>query len=124
MTPKSKEDWEIIDTYETSQELKEQLLSHLALTLFQELTRTFESEQQKRGFFKNMGAKILDNLQFTIKNVHIRFENCGDKALASGKKNPLGDNFCIGMTLKEISAHTTDEGWGKTFVDRTLEENT
>lgn len=39
------------------------------------------------------------------------------------KQVAIKDDFSVGLSLKEISAHTTDENWEKVFFDRTLEEN-
>ena len=53
--------------------------------------------------------KVVDNLQITIKNIHIRFE---DTILNSTP-------YSFGITLKEFSAHTCDEQWQPVFLDRT-----
>jgi hypothetical protein len=47
---------------------------------------------------KNLATKILDNVQLTISNFHMRLENF----------EHFGSQFALGLTLKEISVHTTN----------------
>jgi vacuolar protein sorting-associated protein 13A/C len=49
--------------------------------------------------------KIIDNVQITIKNVYIRYE---DEFTA---KNQGEGKFSFGILLKEFSAFTTDKEW-------------
>lgn len=62
-----------------------------------------------------MIQKIIDNLQATINNVHIRIENVDyeDKMRT----------FSLGATLKQMTFHTTDFSWNKQYVDRSAKEN-
>lgn len=57
-----------------------------------------------------MTTKIIDNLQITIKGVHIRYEDS-----ISSPGNP----FSVGLTLSEFSANSTDQEWQPTFVQGT-----
>ena len=49
--------------------------------------------------------KIIDNLQVTLKNVYIRYED-GLSATNQGD-----GKFILGILLKEISAYTTMSDW-------------
>ena len=62
---------------------------------------------------KNLVTKILDNVQLTVKNIHVRLENFDN----------FGSMFSMGLTLKEIAVHTTNSEWQKEFFDRTRELN-
>ena len=33
------------------------------------------------------------------------------------------NSFSLGVTLQEIDLYTTDENWGRIYIDRTLEKN-
>lgn len=58
-------------------------------------------------------AKIIDNIQLSFENLHIRFEN--------DKKD---DPFAFGLTLKYVCAETKDPSWTKKiFYDRTNPKN-
>lgn len=62
------------------------------------------------GFISQLTTKIVDNLQFTMKNIHIRYEdNISDP----------GHPFSAGITLKELSALSTDDEWKPKFITET-----
>lgn len=60
------------------------------------------SEGAKNETFANqLMTKILNNLQFSITNIHIRYED----------DVSTDHRFAAGITLSELSAITTDENW-------------
>lgn len=69
-----------------------------------------EEQRKNQSFTQSLVTAIVDNLQVTIKNVHIRYE---DSIAAPGHP------FAVGLTLKEISAVTTDSDWVPTFQSAT-----
>jgi hypothetical protein len=48
-----------------------------------------------------MYTKVFDNVQVSIENIHLRLENY----------EHFPDKFSMGMTLKEITIHTTNSEW-------------
>lgn len=66
-------------------------------------------EEQKRtqSFTESLVTKIVDNLQVTVKNIHIRYED----AISAP-----GHPFALGITLEEFSAVSTDGEWVPTFI--------
>ena len=58
-------------------------------------------------FAQRLIMKILDNLEITITNVHMRFE---DSMMVPGL------TFAAGITLQSFSISTCDEHWNITFV--------
>ncbi|KAK6198690.1 vacuolar sorting [Scheffersomyces amazonensis] len=58
-------------------------------------------------FTESLITKIVDNLQVTIKNIHIRYE---DETVLT--ENP----YAVGLTLTELSAVSTDESWQPSFI--------
>ncbi|KAL2128479.1 hypothetical protein VTI74DRAFT_9122 [Chaetomium olivicolor] len=66
-------------------------------------------EEQKRtqSFTESLVTKIVDNLQVTIKNIHVRYED----AISAP-----GHPFALGITLEEFSAVSTDGEWTPTFI--------
>lgn len=55
--------------------------------------------------------KIIDNIQLSISNIHIRFEDT------------IRNEFAWGFTVKSIEAFTCNSEWKKQFYDRNLKEN-
>ena len=66
-----------------------------------------EEQKKNQTFMESMVTTIVDNLQVTIKNIHIRYE---DSIAAPGHP------FALGVTLKELSAVSTDENWTPKFI--------
>lgn len=68
---------------------------------------TQEEEKRNQGFYQQLVNKIIDNLQVSIKNIHVRYE---DSIAAPGHP------FALGITLEEISAVSTDAEWNPAFI--------
>ncbi len=69
-----------------------------------------EEQQKNQSFTQSLVTAIVDNLQVSIKNIHVRYE---DSIAAPGHP------FAIGLTLQEISAVSTDADWRPTFIQST-----
>jgi len=72
-----------------------------------------EEQKKQQSFTASLTTAIVDNLQVSIKNVHIRYED----AVATP-----GHAFAVGLTLKEMSAVSTDENWQPTFIQSTADK--
>lgn len=59
-------------------------------------------EEKKDTFTEKLVTQIIKNLQVTIKDIHLRYEDN-----FSDPKNP----FSMGFTLHNLSFETTDEKW-------------
>jgi len=57
-------------------------------------------------------SKIIDNVQVSMKNIHIRYEDCKASRL-----------FSMGLTLEKLEIETINDNWESEFIDRTLKEN-
>jgi vacuolar protein sorting-associated protein 13A/C len=66
-----------------------------------------EEQQKNQSFTESLVTAIIDNLQVSVKNIHLRYE---DSIAAPGHP------FALGFTLKEFSAVSTDENWRPTFL--------
>lgn len=69
-----------------------------------------EEQRRNQSFTQSMITAVVDNLQISIKNVHLRYED----SIAS-PNHP----FALGVTLKELSAVSTDAEWNPTFIQST-----
>lgn len=62
------------------------------------------------SFTESLITKIVDNLQVTIKKIHIRYE---DESVLTEVP------YALGMLLEELSAVSTDDGWRPSFISIT-----
>ncbi|GAW27149.1 putative vacuolar protein sorting-associated protein 13 [Rosellinia necatrix] len=69
-----------------------------------------EEQKKSQSFTESLVTKIVDNLQVTVKNIHVRYE---DSISAPGHP------FALGVTLEEFSAVSTDGQWEPTFIQNT-----
>jgi vacuolar protein sorting-associated protein 13A/C len=70
-----------------------------------------EEQQKSQSFTESLVTKIVDNLQITVKNIHVRYE---DSISAPGHP------FALGITLKEFSAISTDGKWKPTYIQNSV----
>jgi vacuolar protein sorting-associated protein 13A/C len=66
-----------------------------------------EEQQKSQSFTDSLVTKIVDNLQITVKNIHVRYE---DSISAPGHP------FALGLTLEEFSAISTNGSWKPTYI--------
>ena len=66
-----------------------------------------EEQQKNQSFTAQLVTAIVNNLQITIKNIHVRYED----TIADP-----GHPFTLGITLQNFSAVSTDENWKPTFI--------
>ncbi|PWZ02331.1 hypothetical protein BCV70DRAFT_172197 [Testicularia cyperi] len=71
-----------------------------------------EDAQKNQSFTSSLITKIVDNLQFTVRNIHIRYEDS-----LSNPEHP----FSAGITLAEFSAVSTDADWNPTFIQNSAD---
>ncbi|KAJ7597035.1 vacuolar protein sorting-associated protein 13 [Mycena floridula] len=65
---------------------------------------------QPQGLWESLTAKIINNLQVTVKNIHIRYED---------KMSVPGHPFAAGLTLAGFTAVSVNEKWQPTFIEST-----
>lgn len=108
-SPKILEDFDLEEEREKEQQLKREKLNNWealeqASVQNQNLTNDINSNE---SFTESLVTKIIDNLQVTIKNIHVRYED--DSILT---ENP----YALGFTLSELSAVSTDLTWNPSFI--------
>lgn len=69
-----------------------------------------EEQQKQQSFTASLTTAIIDNLQVTVKNIHVRYED---------SISDPGHPFAAGLTLGELSAYSTNEHWAPTFIQST-----
>ncbi|KAH8647289.1 vacuolar protein sorting-associated protein 13 [Xylariales sp. PMI_506] len=66
-----------------------------------------EEQKRSQSFTESFATKIVDNLQVTVKNIHVRYED---------SISTPGHPFALGVTLEEFSAVSTDGEWKPAFI--------
>lgn len=109
--PKEDADYDLQEEEKRAQNLKMERLESAEI-LKERNSEGMSQEEQRRNqsFTQSMITAVVDNLQISIKNVHFRYED----SIAS-HSHP----FAVGVTLKELSAASTDANWNPTFIQST-----
>lgn len=68
---------------------------------------TQDEIKRNQSFSESLTTKIIDNLQITIKNIHVRYEDTNQFT---------SQQFAMGITLEELSAISTDQDWKPAFI--------
>ncbi|PHH90856.1 hypothetical protein CDD83_2455 [Cordyceps sp. RAO-2017] len=107
-SPKEEAEYDEDEEEERRQRLKMEKLDSAELLKERNREGMSQEEQQKnQSFTQSLVTKIVDNLQVTVKNIHVRYE---DSISAPGHP------FALGLTLEEFSAVSTDGQWRPTFI--------
>ena len=80
--------------------------------LMQQNSASVQDSTKSQGFAESAITKIVDNLQISVQNIHIRYEDS-----SSNPSHP----FAMGFTLSEFSMVSTDGKWQPTFLTGDLE---
>ena len=67
---------------------------------------------QQESFISSLVTRIVDNVQVTVRNIHVRYEDA-----LSSPAHP----FSVGFILAELSAVSTDANWQPTFVQNSAQ---
>ncbi|KAG5647989.1 hypothetical protein DXG03_007023 [Asterophora parasitica] len=65
---------------------------------------------QTQGLWESLIAKVINNLQITVKNIHIRYED---------NLSVPGHPFAAGITLAGFTAVSVNESWEAAFIEST-----
>ena len=77
--------------------------------LFQTTSKGDNSAKDNSGFVGQLVTKIIDNLQVTIENIYIRYEDFSSHGSS-------GRGFSLGIGLERLSAVSTNSSWEPTFL--------
>lgn len=107
--PKIEQNYDAEDEERRAQILKLNKLEKLELSgkMARNPTISPEDARKQQSFTESLVSKIIDNLQITIKNIHIRYED-----QSSFDDHP----FSVGISLQELSAISTDSEWDPSFI--------
>lgn len=100
---------------ERSQAVKQEKLANAELLGRdgpQSVNMSEEDAQKNESFTSSLITKIVDNVQITVRNIHVRYEDN-----LSNPEHP----FSAGLTLSEFSAVSTDSEWNPTFIQNSVD---
>lgn len=110
--PKEDAEWDDEEEERRRQAVKIEKLDSAELLKERNQEGLSQEEQQKnQSFTDSLVTKIVDNLQITVKNIHIRYED---------SISTPGHPFALGLTLEEFSAISTDGEWKPTYIQDTM----
>ena len=66
-----------------------------------------KKEEEEQGYFSKMIVRIIDNIQVTVKDIHIRYED------------EITKKYSFGVTLEELKIFTVNKNDEPEFIDRT-----
>lgn len=109
--PKGDEEYNAEEEERRAHAVKMEKLDSAELLKERDTANMSKEEQQKnQSFTAALTQTIIDNVQIQIKNVHIRYED---------SLSEPGHPFAAGITLRELSAVSTDENWRPTWIQST-----
>jgi hypothetical protein len=90
-----------------SEVTKQELLAKYVQETFELLVSKVKDANKEAGTFDKLGKKIVDNLKFQIRNIHVRFEEANPRHA-----------YSFGLSLQSLTFGTTDHLWKPVFVER------
>ncbi|XP_029725509.1 intermembrane lipid transfer protein Vps13 isoform X2 [Aedes albopictus] len=100
--------------YNAEKEDKNSFEAKKAELLRIEQAKKNEEERDKpvadKTFTEKLTAQIVNNVQIKISDIHIRYEDT----------TTTGFPFAFGVTLSNLSVHTTDKNWMQTLVSESV----
>lgn len=109
--PREDADYDPVEQEDRTHKLKMEKLDSAEM-LKERNTEGMSQEEQKKNqtFTANLITAIVDNVQVSVKNIHIRYED---------SISDPGHPFALGVTLEGFEAVSTDANWAPTFIQST-----
>ncbi|KAL6309957.1 vacuolar protein sorting-associated protein 13 [Sparassis latifolia] len=90
------------------QATKEERLQNAELLHVRGTSDVSQDSQQSEGLVASLTTKIINNLQVTVRNIHVRYED---------QLSVPGHPFAAGITLAGFTAQSVNEKWEPAFID-------
>ncbi|KAL7754164.1 Vacuolar protein sorting-associated protein 13 [Sorochytrium milnesiophthora] len=105
--PKSSSEYNAEEEQERDFKLKQERLATLDIIQTPAASEVEESANST-SFTAQLLTKVIDNLQISINNIHVRYEDFCSNAKRT---------FSVGITLHSLSIVSADENWVESFID-------
>ncbi|KAG6851060.1 hypothetical protein H0H93_002952 [Arthromyces matolae] len=93
-----------------AQAAKLERLENAELLHMQSKTAAPDESSQSKGLWESLIAKVINNLQIIVKNIHMRYED---------NLSVPGHPFAAGVTLSEFNAVSVNQHWEPAFIEST-----
>ncbi|KAF7310912.1 hypothetical protein HMN09_00634500 [Mycena chlorophos] len=110
VVPSPQSNTDPLEDEKRAQAIKMERLENAELLHMRGQPESADDTSQPQGLVQSLIAKIINNVQITVKNIHIRYE---DKF--SVPKHP----FAAGITLAGFTAVSVDGRWQPAFIEST-----
>ncbi|KAF8898743.1 hypothetical protein BD779DRAFT_1795358 [Infundibulicybe gibba] len=110
VVPSPQDDVDPVEEESRAQAAKAERLENAELLHMRGQVGTNADSAQSQGLWQSLIAKIINNIQVTVKNIHIRYED---------KLSVPGHPFAAGMTLSGFTAVSVNENWQAAFIEST-----
>ncbi|THH01814.1 hypothetical protein EW026_g979 [Hermanssonia centrifuga] len=110
VVPSSETSYDPEEEERRSQAAKAERLQNAELLHMEGQVEQGQDAPQQQGLISSLIAKVINNLQVTVKNVHIRYED---------KFSVPGHPFSAGITLAGFTAASVNDSWVPAFIDST-----
>lgn len=101
LTPKKPQDWKEEKEKAAMMKSKES-----ALAKFEAMNSNELKDASSPGYFAGYATTIVNNIQISIKNIYIRYED----TISSS------DSFAVGLSFKELTIQTCNSNWKPEYV--------
>ncbi|KAI6133067.1 vacuolar protein sorting-associated protein 13 [Pisolithus croceorrhizus] len=110
VVPSSQNDIDPEEEEERLQAAKQERLRNAELLHVKSQTDAIPADKSSQSLWDSLTAKIVNNLQVTVKNIHVRYED---------KMSVPGHLLSAGATLASFSVRSVDEKWEPAFIQST-----
>ncbi|KAH9898385.1 vacuolar protein sorting-associated protein 13 [Cubamyces lactineus] len=108
VVPSSESTYDPEEEERRAQDAKFERLENAELLHMQSRSDVSQDSAQSQGLLSSLVTKIINNLQVTVRNIHIRYED---------KLSVPGHPFAAGATLAGFTAVSVNERWQPAFID-------
>ncbi|KAI0639418.1 vacuolar protein sorting-associated protein 13 [Trametes polyzona] len=108
VVPSSESTYDPEEEERRAQAAKFERLENAELLHMQSRSDVSQDSAQSQGLLASLVTKIINNLQVTVRNIHIRYED---------KLSVPGHPFAAGVTLAGFTAVSVNEKWQPAFID-------
>ncbi|KAH8926014.1 hypothetical protein BT69DRAFT_1239533 [Atractiella rhizophila] len=106
-SPSNQEEANVAEDEKRAFQRKMDKLKNSELLLVDPNTGTQQDEQKSQSFVSALISKVVNNIQITIENVHIRYQDA---------VSVPGHPFAVGLVLGKLSIQSSDENWMPAFI--------
>ncbi|KAI8995643.1 vacuolar protein sorting-associated protein 13 [Trametes punicea] len=108
VVPSSESSYDPEEEERRAQAAKFERLENAELLHMRSRSDVSQDTAQSQGLIASLVTKIINNLQVTVRNIHIRYED---------KLSVPGHPFAAGATLAGFTAFSVNEQWQPAFID-------